>query len=473
MPQRDLPPYEGELAVGMRVELSIPRDGVHRGGTVVYTRADGIMTATIARDDGEVGNGVRIMAAPYDGRAGWKTTCIDGQWNEGVVNAYWPEGVSAPTSKKPKYFKIVQFVPTEGSPQDLVEVKAYFKLRRALKTTRLAGPLGKFMDRPPLTHPAPVPRELTTTARLVLRAHPRVGVTVRLPGSIKDRLSVVRLAARRLMRTLRDMQGRDERTAACAEGITVATLQKRLNVRRKALLREVKRPATDARRIGLEIEFISELSAEQIEDKLIAARLHPWVNLTDDGSVEDDSGFNGHELRVLVTEDEAETIIPRVTKCLSHDCKGSVNRTCGLHVHLDMRGRAQEEIEKIYANLVRAHGVLQDILPPSRRANKYCRVNRTAAWNDETDRYVMVNSEAYERHKTLEIRSHAGTLDAKKIIYWVRILLAVRDAEFQLRAPSTAAQLATWAKLSAELTDYINMRQRLFTSAGTEGDAHV
>jgi hypothetical protein len=353
-----------------------------------------------------------------------------------------------------------------------VDLVRYYTLRRKLRAAGIAGECSALRGK---TAILPKPKGLATGdgLRISLRAHPEISAVFPVGGSVWEKLSCVRRAAETLAHELRARQNRDTRRLAAAEGVSLATLQKRLDERRREILLAMKRPKTDARHIGIEIEFISELSDSGIRDKLLAARLHKWVHLTGDGSVEDDNGDNGHELRVLVTEEEAAVVLPKVTACLSDDCDAEINRTCGLHVHLDMRGRAREEVAKIYANLVRAHFVLKNMLPPSRRANTYCRENESADFIETADRYRMVNARAYSAHETLEVRSHAGTLDATKILRWVKILLAARDAEFRLRAPSTAAQLATWLKLSKELEDYITTRQALFATRGTESDAHV
>ena len=76
-------------------------------------------------------------------------------------------------------------------------------------------------------------------------------------------------------------------------------------------------------------------------------------------------------------------------------------------------------------------------MPESRRNNNYCRslrniteqkINDAQSINDlqqvafENTRYFKVNPQSYSRHKTIEFRQHAGSINYDKISNWVLFL---------------------------------------------------
>jgi hypothetical protein len=140
-------------------------------------------------------------------------------------------------------------------------------------------------------------------------------------------------------------------------------------------------------------------------------------------------------------------------------------------VHLDMRHEKVDiGITRIFNNLVRAHRLLVRTLPPSRRCNEYCEPNPSPALADNFgDRYRHINAEALRTHRTIEVRSHAGTLNAGKIIKWVLILHRIaKRQDWSLRAPETIARLAKRAKFGKYLERYLNQRLVRFSQGTTE-----
>ena len=84
-----------------------------------------------------------------------------------------------------------------------------------------------------------------------------------------------------------------------------------------------------------EIECLipSELKPESI---LMRGALYKHVSVHGDGSVEGDSGYQGIEYVVLCRANDLGPLAELCSRLRSVGAK--VNRTCGLHVHLDCRG---------------------------------------------------------------------------------------------------------------------------------------
>jgi Putative amidoligase enzyme len=121
----------------------------------------------------------------------------------------------------------------------------------------------------------------------------------------------------------------------------------------------------------------------------------------------------------------------------------TVNRSCGLHVHIGARNLSVEVVKRLAMLYIQYEAVIDQLLPPSRRAsnNAYCASNATRAnlrgltaattfsaistaiqGDDPRARFVKLNLKSYWRHGTVEFRHHSGTIDANKILYWVQLI---------------------------------------------------
>jgi hypothetical protein len=149
-----------------------------------------------------------------------------------------------------------------------------------------------------------------------------------------------------------------------------------------------------------------------------------WARQETDGSVRwtgdrnDENHAKGlydpREYRFLVRRSTLEVKLDRIAKVLSGH---RVNKTCGLHLHLDMRGRSMEDVLKIAKKANKWLFALRTFVPESRRDNTYCK------WGiSRNDRYRAVNVCSFDRHQTLEFRLHSGTTDYTKILSWVRLV---------------------------------------------------
>jgi hypothetical protein len=223
-------------------------------------------------------------------------------------------------------------------------------------------------------------------------------------------------------------------------------------------------PMDNAKHVGIELEFISKSDSNMLAALLIGKQLWKYVTLKSDGSVKGNKEYPYvHELCVLAKEDEVTNILQKVCAVLK-TAKCAVNKTCGMHVHLDMRERIKEVV---FANLVCAQPFLYAMNPPSRQeavnGNTYCAFTKSKVFNPRMNRYSGINAAAYNRHLTIEVRIHAGTILYEKIANWVELLLKiVNKPEAMKRSPSTLTGFVKKFELTMNQAEYIVNRIKQF-----------
>ena len=167
-----------------------------------------------------------------------------------------------------------------------------------------------------------------------------------------------------------------------------------------------------------------------------------------DGSL---SGGNGMEIVSPPMEGEA-SLQQIATVCrVLNELGATVNRSCGLHVHVDANGLSIGALRKLAAIYIENENIIDSFMPMSRRGNNntYCNsLSRTnmqslAVARNASDiahaishgnRYVKLNYTAFLRHGTVEFRHHSGTVDADKVNKWLVTCLrlvacAVKEAD--------------------------------------------
>lgn len=111
----------------------------------------------------------------------------------------------------------------------------------------------------------------------------------------------------------------------------------------------------------------------------------------------------------------------------------SVNRSCGLHVHIGASDLTPEQYANVFANYYHLETLIDCFMANSRRRNnnQYCKSVRDHSELQNChsiedvrsvlhrDRYHKINPMSYDRHKTIEFRQHQGSTDYRKISNWV------------------------------------------------------
>jgi len=112
---------------------------------------------------------------------------------------------------------------------------------------------------------------------------------------------------------------------------------------------------------------------------------------------------------------------------------GKVDRHCGGHVHLDVRdifsgstGRGRAKFPAaLRSSVSRLSVVVEHVyrwaVPPSRVGNRFC-VLGGLDWSG-ADRYRAVNCASLTKHRTVEVRLGAGTLNPDKWRLWAQCLV--------------------------------------------------
>ena len=195
-----------------------------------------------------------------------------------------------------------------------------------------------------------------------------------------------------------------------------------------------------------------------------------WSRESGDGSIRSFPRTQPVEYKLLLKRSELELRLHRFCTLISDH---RVNTSCGLHVHLDCRGRLETDVRAVAKRMTAWLIALREFVPESRRNN-----NDYAALSfSETNRYRAVNFTAFHKYKTLEIRLHSGTVDYTKIIAWIRLveLLFVMTGKPKAGAQGVAAlsqlplteyERSYWLKRHAQL----NPGQYSSTTPNTENE---
>ena len=226
------------------------------------------------------------------------------------------------------------------------------------------------------------------------------------------------------------------------------------------LFTEQKSPASKRRHVGVEIEFYCDDNANSLIDKFSEAKLDKYVTVKTDGSINPACGMYGHEINVLCLETNYRNVLKRVCKVMV-DAGGEVNRSCGLHIHLDMRHR---DPKVIFNNLVVSQPILYYMNPSSRAVSDYC--IRTSSRELDDAHYegrTGINACAYVRHETIEIRIHSGTINSRKISRWVELLLTISKKKLPVNNDQTTmGEFVKTFRVSKRLASYVNNRIKNF-----------
>ena len=232
------------------------------------------------------------------------------------------------------------------------------------------------------------------------------------------------------------------------------------------IINEHKKPVTkEDNYVGIELECFGPLTIEEMKDRFIKAGLKKYVNVGTDGSIRTNDSDEEYamEIRLCIAEKDLETIMPKVFDVIDNE-GFNVNVSCGTHVHVDMRNR---DPELAYANLFKVQKLMMATQPKARRKNSYCKENKVAELSksqfDSNERYSVINTQSYNKHKTLEVRLHAGTVNYEDMKAWVEFLVAVVSKTDKLSTEiSTIEQLNSLGIVSAGTSKHLAKRVKKY-----------
>jgi hypothetical protein len=130
-----------------------------------------------------------------------------------------------------------------------------------------------------------------------------------------------------------------------------------------------------------------------------------------------------------------------------------INRSCGLHVHVDVRDYTWRELQALLRLWVRYEPVWFELTPPGRRSNSYCAPLRRSKWTGTDHQYyasyvqpalTASNEDSFNRYvreiagmrgalnlthwffnHRIEFRLHSGTVNYDKIRRWIMLLCTI------------------------------------------------
>jgi hypothetical protein len=207
-------------------------------------------------------------------------------------------------------------------------------------------------------------------------------------------------------------------------------------------------PLGVGRRFGVEIEFFgisrdrARLAVSEAGIQLSSGYGHngsAW-NLKSDGSV---TGSGLELVSPPLSGDDGLEQVKVVLRAL-RAAGARVDRTCGLHVHHEVRDLGAVGVVRFARSWSNNQELIDWLVAPSRRDNGgYCRrldssdlsaMNRVSAGDRSVpcrDRYRVVNVSSYSRYGTVEVRQHQGTLEFRKVEAWIRLGQSMLDACLQ------------------------------------------
>lgn len=210
--------------------------------------------------------------------------------------------------------------------------------------------------------------------------------------------------------------------------------------------------------LGIEIETVTPLSHENAQK-----RVPRYVRCAQDGSIRDNAGNKpngngvwGIEYRILIKRSELETRVLKAVEAISN-MGASVNKSCGLHVHFDMRDKTKVEAAAIHKRMSDWASALKELVPLSRRDNQYCKFEGA-----DSDHHKAVSFGSYDKHRTIEVRVHSATLNNIKIIQWVRLFEAIIETKVSpMPKTSTLDALKMLNLTEADRTYWLKRHQQL------------
>lgn len=209
------------------------------------------------------------------------------------------------------------------------------------------------------------------------------------------------------------------------------------------------KPKVKKNHIGVEIECFSHIHKLRCYQLLIKHKLAKYVNIGYDGSIDTDNNEKEYELRVLIPESQLKVVLKRLGLFLKEG-RFRVNDSCGLHVHLDMR---QRKMMDCYEKLLKVQDILFGLVNKNRWNNQYCKYTNKNANN----RFTAINKESFQKHKTIEVRLHHGSIDVKEIGNWINLLLKAINTKSP-QAIKNRVGILKWTGKNKKLRSYVKSK---------------
>jgi len=224
------------------------------------------------------------------------------------------------------------------------------------------------------------------------------------------------------------------------------------------------------------IAKLKDMGIDSKEDGFYNHHTRPYWKMVTDGSLEDYE--HGLELvSPILMGDDGLKQLAEVCKVLKFiGCK--IDKKCGVHVHIGVRDENLDFFKNLFSLYSGYEPLIDTIMPESRRKQNatYCKSNvvslesiANATTLEELGnvignqydisggyRYMKLNIQSYWRHGTVEFRQHAGSLDYKKIMNWIKLCMSMVDRSKQ----GLPANIMTPARSSRVNGNFVNPCRR-------------
>lgn len=187
---------------------------------------------------------------------------------------------------------------------------------------------------------------------------------------------------------------------------------------------------------GIEVEFLSQFTPKAVKYKLKELGLDNFITLKTDASIDTHylgfpkriperqlvEGYYGHEICILVKTDELNKI--KLLKKFFHEIGAVLNKSCGLHIHVDARNTNHKEL---FLKLFNLQPLLFS-LNPERRYCLYSRKTKIKDFDlfikmiDQKNKHFAINPFSYKKYKTIEVRCFSPSIDPSRIIFMAKAL---------------------------------------------------
>lgn len=197
-------------------------------------------------------------------------------------------------------------------------------------------------------------------------------------------------------------------------------------------------------------------TVEAFKKQVVQRRIRN-INVKYDGSIRPADGYAAMEVCVLFTR-KNDGNLKALCKLLN-DVGAKVNKSCGLHIHLDQRDLITSDSGRMITQRAKRLGnalpLLLQMVPKSRRDNSYC---RPVIGPRRGGRYYAVNMTAVRKYGTIEVRLHSGTTDYQKIANWIELCYSISRARKMSKRADTFEELFQRAEINPTLATYIRNR---------------
>lgn len=215
------------------------------------------------------------------------------------------------------------------------------------------------------------------------------------------------------------------------------------------------------RSFGIEIEFVG-VTKSRVAAMLRANGVEAFVEgynhqtrnhwkIVSDSSLHHASGLTGELVSPILTGPEGVRQLETVCRVMNELEGCTVNRTCGLHVHLDCRDMTAAEVATVFERYAEYEAQIDLIMPRSRRGQaRWCgslenckgtmkrrATKESMAW--ALGRYHKVNMTNIATRGAIEFRQHSGTTDFRKISNWLQFLMQFVERSIEIANNETQA----------------------------------